>query len=249
MGNFLGCLLLRVDGHGQAEHILHGIDLFRVLRVPDSGDGVQLRIQAMGRSAGEQIDLVGIRCRNQQIRFLHPCLQQGIHGCAVTGDRHDIILLLRLLQHIGIGIDERDIMALRGQQACQRRSHFSVAGNHNIHSDPRFSTFRFIIAPDSTKDNHFSCSSAKNRKARRFEGGRLPCLERREVEKRVCTNERQRLTASAALHDFRINRDYCGNINDAETNCVRFFKKSLPFHQFFRYFLTYHKKLCILESR
>ena len=59
----------------------------------------------------------------------------------------------------------------------------------------------------------------------------------------------KRLTASAALHGYRIKRDYCGNINDAETNCVRFFKKSLPFHQFFRYFLTYRQKLCILESR
>ena len=67
-----------------------------------------------------------------------------------------------------------------------------------------------------------------------MKSGGLLRLERREVEKRVCTNERKRLTASAAFHDYRINRDYCGNINDAETNCVRFFKKTLPFYQIFR---------------
>ena len=59
----------------------------------------------------------------------------------------------------------------------------------------------------------------------------------------------RRLTASAAFHDDRINRDYCGNINDAKTNCVQFFKESLPFYQFCHNSLTYCQKLCILGVR
>ena len=61
--------------------------------------------------------------------------------------------------------------------------------------------------------------------------------------------ERKRLTASAAFHAYRINRDYCGNINDAETNCVRFMKKSLPLYQICGSFLTDRKNLCILDNR
>ena len=59
----------------------------------------------------------------------------------------------------------------------------------------------------------------------------------------------KRLTASAVFHGYRINRDYCGNINDDKTNCVRFFKKSLPFYQLYGKFLTYCQKLCILVIR
>ena len=171
MGNLLSCLFLWVDGHGQTEHILHGIDLLSVLRIPDSGNGMQLWIEAVRRGTGQQVDFVRVRRGNQQIRLLHTRLQKGIHGSTVSGDRHHIVLLLRLLQHTGIGINQRNIVTFRGKQSCQRRSHFSVACNDNIHSDPRISTFRAIIALQDIKDNHFF---QKNRKARRIYAAGFP---------------------------------------------------------------------------
>ena len=105
-----------------------------------------------------------------------------------------------------------------------------------------------IIPFWNQENNRYFQIISKNRKAHR-KSGRLPCLERREVEKRVCTNERKRLTASAAFHDYRIIRDYCGNINDSKTKCVRFFKKTLRFCQFFHNLLTFWQKLSILENR
>ena len=92
MGDFLCRLVLRIDGHGQAKYILHGIDLLGVFRIPDSGNGVQLRIQAVRRGTAQQIDGIRVRCRDQQFRVLYPSLPEDAHGRAVSGDCHHIIL-------------------------------------------------------------------------------------------------------------------------------------------------------------
>ena len=77
--------------------------------------GVQLWIQTMGRGAGQKVNFIRVRGGDQQVRFFDPCLQQGVHAGAVAGDRHDIILLLRLLQHMGIGVNQRNVMILGRQ--------------------------------------------------------------------------------------------------------------------------------------
>ena len=64
---------------------------------------------------------------------------------------------------------------------------------------PEFKLFHIfsIVSLNDAENNHFFKKSRKPRKARRVKRGGLFHLERREVEKRVCTNERQ------AAHGFR----------------------------------------------
>ena len=138
VGNLLSRLLFRIDGHGQAEHIFHGVDLFGIFRVPDSGDGVQLRVETVGCSAAQQVDGVSVCRRDQQLRLPDTGLLQNVHGRAVAGNRHHIVLLLRFFQHIGIGINQSDVMAFRRQQPRQRRANLSVTGNDYVHNNPRF---------------------------------------------------------------------------------------------------------------
>ena len=51
-------------------------------------------------------------------------------------------------------------------------------------------------------------------------------MERREVEKRIYEGERQRLTASAALHDYRIICGFERPITNLKTKCNKFMNKS-----------------------
>ena len=131
--NFLGGLLLRVDGHGQTEHILHGVDLLGILRIPDSGNGVQVGIQIVGGGAAQQVNFVCIGGGNQKIRLLHACLEQDVHGHTVAGNRHHIVLLQGFLQNMGVLVDQGHIVALGRQQPCQRGAYLAVTGNNNVH--------------------------------------------------------------------------------------------------------------------
>ena len=49
--NFRGGLIFGIDEHGQAKKLPHLENLFRVLRVPDPGDGVQFGVHGVGGGA------------------------------------------------------------------------------------------------------------------------------------------------------------------------------------------------------
>ena len=154
--NFLGGLLLRVDGHGQTEHILHGVDLLGILRIPDSGNGVQVGIQIVGSGAAQQVNLVRIRGGNQKICLLHACLKQDVHGHTVAGNRHHIVLLQGFLQNMGVLVDQGHIVTFGRQQPRQRGADLSVSRNDNVHKPLQIGEnlqILFIIPSISEKIN------------------------------------------------------------------------------------------------
>ena len=131
--NLRGRLSLRVHRHGQAEHLAHDVNLVRVLRIAHPGYGVDIRVQAVGRHAAQQIHLVRPRHGDQQIRLLHPGLNQHIHGSAVPVHYHDVIALFAGFQYIQIGIYQCQVIPLRSQLAGQSCPHLAVAGNDYLH--------------------------------------------------------------------------------------------------------------------
>ena len=131
--DFDGSLLFWVDGHGQTECIAHFVDLVYVLRIADTRDGVQIGIDAMGGSAAKKIYFVSIGHRDQQICFLHACLQQNGHGGAVAVNGHDIQLFYAVVQDLPVGVNECDIVLFGGKLSGQRGTDFAVACNDNVH--------------------------------------------------------------------------------------------------------------------
>ena len=108
-----------------------------VFRVPDAGDGVQSGIHGVGGGAAEQIDLVVVGHRNEQIRFLHARLVQHGHGGAVALDGDHVVALDAGIQNTGITIDDRDIVILAGELSGQRGTDLAVTGNDDFHKTLR----------------------------------------------------------------------------------------------------------------
>ena len=127
-------LLFRINSHGKTENVPHFIDLLYVFGISDPGDGMQLRIDAVGSGAAQQIDLVGTGGGDQQIRVPDAGLEQHVHGGAVAVDRHNIKALDAGVKHLAVGIDQGDVVALGRKLPGKGGADLTVTGNNNIHS-------------------------------------------------------------------------------------------------------------------
>ena len=132
--DFRSGLVFGVDEHGQAEEVPHFEDLLGVLRIPDPGDGVQLRVHRVGGGAAQQIDFVRACGGDQQIRRLHTGLTQHLHRGAVALDGDHVVALHAVFQPLELGVDDRHVVALSCKLAGQGSAYLAVTRNDNIHS-------------------------------------------------------------------------------------------------------------------
>lgn len=133
----LGGGLLGIYREGQPQLLPHGDQLIRVLRVADPGDGV-LDAQLFGGEAGQQVELVPAGGGDEHLRLFHAGLPEGGHGGAVAHHGHDVKLLGALGKHLGVGVDDGDVVALAGELRGQGGAHFAVAHDNNVHILPPF---------------------------------------------------------------------------------------------------------------
>ena len=134
--NFRGGLVFGVDNQGQTEDIPHIINLLGVFRVADPGDGMKLRIHGVGRGAAQQIDFVLAGGGDEKIRVLDLGLGQHGHGGAVALHAEHIVALHAFRQHLAVGIDQGNVVALRGELAGQGGPYLAVACDNDVHTDP-----------------------------------------------------------------------------------------------------------------
>ena len=112
---------------------MHFVDLVGILRVANSGDGMQSGVQGVGSGAAQKIHFVGAGGGNKQIRILHTGVQQHLHGGAVAMNGDDIVALQTAAENLIVGIHQSDVIALGRQLAGQSGAYLTSSGNDNIH--------------------------------------------------------------------------------------------------------------------
>ena len=134
--DFYGSLLFGIDGHGQTEFIAHGINLASIIRVADTGNGVQIFVHAVGGDAAQQIYFVHAGGGDEQVCFHNTCFLQNFHGSAIALDTHDVILLQIVVEHSGSGVDEGNVVTFGGEQPGQCGANHAGTCDDNVHRIP-----------------------------------------------------------------------------------------------------------------
>ena len=84
--------------------------------------------------AAHQIGLILRGTGNQQIGVGSPCLRQHLHIDAVAHHAAQVKALLQLRQALRIGVDDRDVIALRDQALRHAVAHTARTQNNDLHA-------------------------------------------------------------------------------------------------------------------
>ena len=106
-----------------------------IFGIADSGNGVELWVQAVGGHAAKQVHFVRIGHSNEKIRILHAGLAQSGHGGAVALNSHHIIGVHGAVQHMRVFVNQGQVVALGRELAGQRGADLTAACNNNFHDD------------------------------------------------------------------------------------------------------------------
>ena len=128
-----GGLLVRIHGEGEGEGLPHLIDLVGVVGVADAGDGVDVLIQPVGAEAAEEVDLILAGGGDEEVRVGNAGLAQDLHRGAVALDGHHVETLQSALQHLLLGVDEGQVVALAGQLPGHGGAHLAGARDEDLH--------------------------------------------------------------------------------------------------------------------
>jgi hypothetical protein len=116
LGEVLGRRQLRVDDEVDTEQVAgEGGILAEVLRIADPRDrpsGAEL----VPGEGGDEVDLVALRHRTQQVGVARPQLAEEPGRRPVAGDDHRVELTLHRLDAIGVGIDHGHVVTFGAQR-------------------------------------------------------------------------------------------------------------------------------------
>ena len=126
-------VLLRVDGHGEAQLVAQQVELIGVVRRADAGDRAPAA-EPLGKHAAQQVQLVLRRAGDHDVAVLHVRLPHRSGGRAVAADRHAVQRVADVLHHVAVGVHDRDVVPLRRELAGDRAADLAAADDDNLHA-------------------------------------------------------------------------------------------------------------------
>ena len=130
-GRLLGCLELRIDNHGKTKLIPEVTDLLAVIRSSDPGNRTAVTY-LLGNRTAEQIELVGIRNRDDEVSVLNSRFHLNTVAGTVAHYAHDVIEVGEALNLLRILIDYCNIVAFLAQLLHKCPSDLAAADDNNI---------------------------------------------------------------------------------------------------------------------
>ena len=121
-----------VDDHVQPDLLLEQLRVAAVLRVAHAGNRV-LCAELLRDQAADEIRLVEVRHRDDQIRRPRPGLGQHADARAVAELAHHVECAVRPAQRRRVGVHHNNVMILTGQLAGDGIAHLAVADDDNLH--------------------------------------------------------------------------------------------------------------------
>ena len=108
---------------------------------------MQLGIQAMGGGTAQQIHLVRAGGGNEQIGFPDTGIQQNGHSGTVAVNRIGIDLFDADVQYLIAGVDDGQIVPLKGKLTSQGRPNLTGTRDDNLHNDAPRHIFICVMLP------------------------------------------------------------------------------------------------------
>ena len=130
-GCLLGCLELRIDNHGKTKLIPEVTDLLAVIRSSDPGNRTAVTY-LLGNRTAEQVELVGIRNRDDEVSVLNSRFHLNTVAGTVAHYAHDVIEVGEALNLLRILVYYGNVMTLLAQLLHERSSDLAAADDNNI---------------------------------------------------------------------------------------------------------------------
>ena len=129
--------LFGVNDHRKAQFLAHKAQLLFIFRVADARNGMA-GVQLFGNQAGQDVDLIAVRCGNQQIGAAFK--RFGLHfiAAAVAGHAAHIADIADIIHNGRVAVNYNNVVLICAELLGQRAAHFAQAHNHDLHSVSSF---------------------------------------------------------------------------------------------------------------
>ena len=130
-GCLLGCLKLGIDNHGKTQLVPEVADLLAVIgrSYPCNRTAVT---HLLGNRTAEQVELVGIRNRDDKVSVLNSRFHLNTVAGTVAHYAHDVIEVGEALNLLRILVYYGNVMTLLAQLLHERSSDLAAADDNNI---------------------------------------------------------------------------------------------------------------------
>ena len=88
----------------------------------------------MGIDAGQDVHLVSVGDRHEQVGFFNLGLLQDPRAGPLPLDRHDVQFVLNFLQSLRIAVDNHDIVLQLAEFGCKMTARFARAYDYDSHA-------------------------------------------------------------------------------------------------------------------